>query len=237
MYLKKYKREIVFLVIIFMVTNLLVTILQNYIGIFNVVIKVSHKDWIKSQKINIGYFLKDNALWIYFTIQSNFIALGAIILVFLKLNKWTKYIFICATSYITLTMIIFWTVLSWIMPWNNLYFTLEQVWLHALNPLLTIAIFFLIRKTLTIKSKGIIGFSLIYPFCYLIMSVILYVTIFNQKINIYPFLLFKNPFWLDIKLGWAVLVDIMTIILFCIGQALITYLYYKMINQKSKSRL
>ena len=120
------------------------------------------------------------------------------------------------STYMVITMLVFWLGLSYLVPWSDILFDFEQIFLHLINPILSIliVIFFLNKdeKRININRKNIWK-CLIFPAIYYIFLWIFYLAI-SGKASVYPFTDFYDPFLYSSNILVIILLNIF-IFTFC----------------------
>ncbi len=167
----------------------------------------------------------------YFTFQTNFF-LGICFIIF-GIHHGQKYadtLFVVSICYITITFLLFWAAIapvSALYKWKTPYWTINNVFMHLVNPLYGFVYFGIIKNKLHIDAKIIRWCSLYLPL-FVILAAIIYATgsyseidqstgeLINYHCYIYKFLDFKEPLFIPFSenLMWlAMLVDIVILLI------------------------
>ena len=186
---------------------------------------------------DIGLYTKDFTTFIYFTSLSNFIfAFFTLGRVFFKNKFFSNNSQIIVSTYMVITLLVFWLGLSYLVPWSDVLFDFEQVFLHLINPILSviIVIFFLDKnEKKIIMNKRTLTKSLIFPAIYYIFLWVFYLSI-SGKASVYPFTDFYKPFLYSSNIFIIILINI-TVFTFCLFLILLIYfILYKISNKKLK---
>lgn len=186
---------------------------------------------------------------LFYTVQSNIvciivsliISVYLILIMFGKAKKIPNFLYIlkfCSTVGITLTLLVFWIFLARLLP-VSYYFSITNITLHTLSPILAIIDFLIFDKKCTVKK---IYISYIEPIIYLLfcLSVSFLGITFNSSGDIVPyfFLNYKELGWLKITgkgLGVVYWIIIMLVIVHIIALTLI--IINNKINKKKEGKL
>lgn len=160
-----------------------------------------------------GEYMIGRLSFLFFTIQSNFliaiVALFLIVFDILKLKgvkkdlpRWLSYLKFAATSAISLTFIVFWTLLAWVMKPSYLY-SVSNLTLHTFVPIIAVIDYILFTIDYKTTKFGLAS-SLIFPLAYFVFAVILiaFEVSFGPDMQApYFFLDYKKNGWFKISNG------------------------------------
>ena len=152
-------------------------------------------------------------LWFYFTFQSNFIGMiTSGIITFFKVDRekpWVQRLKICMVINLTITMIVFWTILFRDPSKYSTFTFVSTVLVHAVNPIMALIAFCwdVYKEDYAIKvNVKTTSLLIIYPVVWLIIAVILYYAINDGEHGaIYGFLSFEErPAWLVVLMVFGI---------------------------------
>ncbi|MBN3534401.1 MAGa3780 family membrane protein [Mycoplasma procyoni] len=164
-------------------------------------------------------FLNLSSLF-YFTYQSNFLLGTALVCFGLYNNEWIKKALFGTVTLITITFIIYWTLIAFTSDWKNVYQSINSLITHAINPILGFIILILVRKQITINNKVLFYIGL-YVFLYFVFMLVLYFSTYayykgtlNEGVVVYTFGNFLKPFFYKGgNIGVVVVLDILMFVL------------------------
>lgn len=156
---------------------------------------------------NIYTLFGNGTNFVYFTIQTNImLGLGFIVAFFIKNKKVQTLLISVLVMDITVVMVVFWTMIAPFLVWFYLWFSIENVILHGVIPIIAIIFWFKYKKEkIDYKWWWI---SLIYPVIYLFMLLGLYYYP-SQQIAVYPFSHFNEPMFWKLSKVWVIILDIL----------------------------
>lgn len=145
----------------------------------------------------------------YFTVQTNlFVGVMLCIFAFYNYSSNSQSWFMGSVILITITFLVFWLLIApgyESFRWQNPFFTISSVFLHAVNPIIAFSVLYIIRKDILI-NKRILGLCALWMAVFYIYSAIFY-GVTSQvdqeqagKIKgstIYSFLDLQNLFFID----------------------------------------
>lgn len=160
-----------------------------------------------------GEYMIGRLSFLFFTIQSNFlVAIVAVVLIVFDIFKlkgskkdlprWFYYLKFAATTAISLTFIVFWTLLAWVMKPSYLY-SVSNLTLHTIVPIVAVIDYILFTKDYKITKFGLAS-SLIFPLAYFVFAVILiaFEVSFGPDMQApYFFIDYKKNGWFKISNG------------------------------------
>lgn len=181
----------------------------------------------------------------YFTVQTNiFAGVMLIILGFYNYSQKAQSWFMGSVVLITITFIVFWLILA---PgyenfhWKNPYFTVSNVFLHAINPILAFITIFKFKKNVVI-NKRIVGLCSMWMAIFYIYSAIFY-GVSSQggsdgKLvgsTVYSFLDIQKLLFIDYSNipALGIFVNIILLIICPFLPILVSYLWIKIFKIKS----
>lgn len=154
-----------------------------------------------------SYSMETTVLWIYFTFLSNLSAfIVALLVITNKININNKHLQRAKTMMsvnLTVTAIIFWSVLSWKLGNDTAFQIVATLAVHAVTPSLALFVYFYEAKNIVaIDRRDPIKTTLLntlFPIAWLIMAIIFYyVNGANKDSAIYGFLNFKENVYVSI---------------------------------------
>ncbi|WP_029513229.1 MAGa3780 family membrane protein [Mycoplasmopsis primatum] len=184
---------------------------------------------------NVVYPNALQAIWsqtMTFTMISNWmLAITMVVLPFKKDNQKTQAWFMATVVYISITFLIYWTLIFFVSLkkgiWNDLKSALPSFILHAINPLFGIVALILLRKQISISNKQIWMMSLVISGYFLFGFITFFIgdQLVDDKSNaklyskynivIYTFLNFRHPFFY--KGGNVAIVVILDLLALSVG--------------------
>ncbi|QBF34813.1 hypothetical protein EG856_02720 [Mycoplasmopsis phocirhinis] len=169
----------------------------------------------------------------YFTYLTNIFTGVTLVLLSLSTNK-EKILkmFVISVSLITITFIVYWTLLSYkLETWSSFFRAIRSTITHAINPIIAFIALFLLRKKVSISIKEI-KITTFIAIGYYIFALIVFLATYNiiaknNGVVIYSFLDFAKPlFYRGGVLGIIVLLDVLILVL-VVGISLGTLFFWK----------
>ncbi|UWD34580.1 MAGa3780 family membrane protein [Mesomycoplasma molare] len=175
----------------------------------------------KTKTLKMEVVFQNASPLFYFTNQSNiFLGLTFILVACFPNMQYRKMLF-SATSIITITFLIYWTLIAFTSDWTKVYNSIVSLITHFLNPVLGFIGLWLIRKSVVVDNKLLFNTSL-YVFVYFMFAFILYFSSYSyfkdeykDGVVIYSFLNFTKPFFY--KGGNIILIIFLDIFSFIAG--------------------
>ncbi|MCU4117070.1 hypothetical protein N8G13_01145 [Mycoplasma zalophi] len=190
-----------------------ITIIAIYIGLVDET-KINNNT--KSQGLE-NIFLRYANIF-YFTNLTNLFSLITLLALAIKENNKIKQLFFHSIVLITITFLIYWSLISWQSNWKNIFESYKSLHTHLINPLICFIFAFIWKDKLLFNKKDKY-YVVIYVMIYFIFALILYLTTYYFKYNqqnavvIYGFLDFINPFFYHGKqLGLQIVLNILFIV-------------------------
>ncbi|MBU4690725.1 MAGa3780 family membrane protein [Mycoplasma zalophi] len=210
--LKQNRKPITIIVAAFLLVFTII-IIATYIGLIDET-KINNKARFQGLE---NIFLRYANLF-YFTNLTNLFSLITLLILAIKPNNKIKRLFLHSTVLITITFLIYWSLISWQSNWKNVFESYKSLHTHLINPLVCFIFAFLWKDQLLFNKKDKY-YVVIYVMIYLIFALILYLTTYYLKYNqknavvIYGFLDFINPFFYHGKqLGLQIVLNILFIV-------------------------
>ncbi|AAT27546.1 MAGa3780 family membrane protein [[Mycoplasma] mobile] len=143
--------------------------------------------------------------WIFFTTISNLFVGFMMIFFALFSSKKLQRVFFVSISYITITFIIFWTLIAPVLNFNGGFDTFISINNHFINPVFAFVAYFLLKKRILSVTNRTIYYSSIPIYGYLLFAMILFFSSISlmksidasltSGANVYSFLNFFEPFF------------------------------------------
>lgn len=170
----------------------------------------------------------------YFTNISNILVISLLVLSWIFNIKVNKYYKLATYTYMTITLIVFWTVLAWMLPWGQSSFLdFEMIWEHMIVFMVMCLFHYLDEKEFYESKTKSFLFVMVFPVIYLIFGIMVFEI---GGVKIYPFFNIKDPFVWDIPFGWNLIVGILTIISIAFVFVFVSWLFIKSNNNFSKNK-
>ncbi|WP_129719887.1 MAGa3780 family membrane protein [Mesomycoplasma neurolyticum] len=211
---------------------------------------------IESQTLDIDILFGRASSIFYFTYQTNFLLSIALIVVALRPNSMSARQFLFgSTSLITITFLVYWTLIGPFNSWNNFWHSIVSITTHLINPLIGFYALYLIKNKL-IVNKRVILIASFYFFSYFIFQALIYSSTFKEwnyiapdgkeikfydGISIYEFSNYSKPFLYKEKyMPLVIVLDLILFVLAIVFPLLISLFWkkvYKIKIQKKKFAL
>ncbi|QJR44006.1 MAGa3780 family membrane protein [Mycoplasma miroungirhinis] len=177
----------------------------------------------------------------YFTNITNIFSLTTLLIMSLKPNNAKiKRVFFHSIVLMSITFLIFWTLISWQANWKNIFESYKSLQTHFINPVICFLFAFIWKEQLKFH-KNDKYYVVIYVISYLIFAFILYYLTYYLKYNqenaivIYGFLDFIHPFfYYGTKLSLKIILNILFLVIGFFLPFLLCLFWIKILKLKIK---